>query len=161
MDWLDSAYGERREEVGAGAISGGLLVVEFRLLSRCQNGWTVGFDGQILASHDGGATWEKQTSPSQSWLTSVRFEQSGQGWITTREGFLTTNNGGKTWQPYAAPDGSFPDRLVPVGGSLWAIGSAGVLRRGGQDKKWDVVGGLVSESAALEKTRTAVTPPGK
>lgn len=146
--------GAKWEQVQSPAASWSLSSVYFR---DANNGWAVGFDGQILISHDGGVKWDKIASPSQSWLTSVRFDASGRGWITTREGFLITTDDGKTWKAETAPSGSFPNRLFVVNNALWAIGSLGVMRRGDADQTWALISGLTAESAGA--TPPAILPP--
>jgi photosystem II stability/assembly factor-like uncharacterized protein len=67
-----------------------------------KNGWTVGHDGQILATQDGGATWtEQRYKPDDKQpLFAVRFSDKEHGIALGAYGlFLETADGGKTWTP--------------------------------------------------------------
>jgi photosystem II stability/assembly factor-like uncharacterized protein len=67
-----------------------------------KNGWTVGHDGQILATQDGGATWtEQRYKPDDKQpLFAVRFTDKEHGIALGAYGlFLETADGGKTWTP--------------------------------------------------------------
>jgi len=138
--------GEKWEQVNQKAASWSLSAVYFRNVNE---GWAVGFGGQVIATRDGGVKWEKQNTPAESWLSSVRFDKSGRGWITTGEGFLTSTDG-KTWRVAPSTEGGYPHRIVPMNGGLWAIGSVGVLRRADADQKWTVIKGLQASGLAGE-----------
>jgi photosystem II stability/assembly factor-like uncharacterized protein len=87
-----------------------LLDVEMVDQQRC---WAVGQRGVILYSHDGGQTWQPQTSGYQYTLSSVSFVDERNGWAvggTTipythrSEGIvLRTTDGGAQWQRVNAP----------------------------------------------------------
>jgi photosystem II stability/assembly factor-like uncharacterized protein len=94
-----------------------------------ENGWAVGFGGQILRSRDGGQTWQSQASPVASTLTSVRFDSAGRGWITTQDGFLLSEDGGESWRHVQVGNWLFLTQLLPVDGSLWAVGARGILKQ--------------------------------
>lgn len=73
-----------------------------------KEGWTVGDEGLILHSIDGGKTWEEQTSGTKASLRGVTFLDESTGWIVGREEkpygggsvgvVLFTRDGGITWQ---------------------------------------------------------------
>ena len=63
-----------------------------------KNGWISGFAGQLFHTTDGGATWEAMKTPSSNWLTSIGFDGSNRGWITTDDGFLLSEDNGETWK---------------------------------------------------------------
>jgi photosystem II stability/assembly factor-like uncharacterized protein len=96
-----------------------------------KNGWIVGFSGQIIRSRDGGATWQAQKSPVASWLTSIAFDKAGRGWITADDSLLVSEDGGENWRKVPVEDQLFLAQLIPVDGSLWAMGQLGVLRQTG------------------------------
>jgi photosystem II stability/assembly factor-like uncharacterized protein len=104
-----------------------------------RNGWIVGFHGQILRSRDGGLTWTMQTSPTTAWLTSVRFDSAGRGWIAAENSLLVSEDGGATWRVGAKSDAVFLRRLLPVNGTLWAIGQYTILRQATEGSKWETV----------------------
>ncbi len=117
-----------------GGVSWSLSAVYFRDL---QNGWAVGFNGTILRSRDGGAKWEAVQSPTQDWLTSVVFDETGRGWITSDSRVLTSDDGGATWRATTpTEDRLFLTLLVRGGESLWAVGQYGVLRWSGSASAW-------------------------
>ncbi|OFX24216.1 MAG: hypothetical protein A2V77_01595 [Anaeromyxobacter sp. RBG_16_69_14] len=58
----------------------------------------VGMRGLIVASEDGGASWEQRPTPVQSDLTSVSFPDAQHGWAAGHDGvILQTNDGGRSW----------------------------------------------------------------
>ena len=75
------------------------------------DGWMVGYDGTILATTDGGATWKTQRSGaderlSNDWLNAVAFPNASDGWVVgaTRDKnnnitstIRATTDGGSTW----------------------------------------------------------------
>jgi photosystem II stability/assembly factor-like uncharacterized protein len=74
------------------------------------NGWVVGYKGDILRTSDGGNNWFSQQSPDTAFsLKAVYFIDQNQGWIAggeydtlTGEGkdgvILYTSDGGNTWE---------------------------------------------------------------
>lgn len=79
------------------------------------SGFTVGSDGTILRTTDGGATWNEQTSGlegSERSLTSVACLLPGEAWTVGAGAALRTVDGGGDWQraqAFLAP-GSSPAR---------------------------------------------------
>jgi photosystem II stability/assembly factor-like uncharacterized protein len=70
--------------------------------SDSQHGWAVGHEGVIMATVDGGKTWQRQDDgkDDNSVFLDVRFLDSNTGFAAGAYGkFLTTSNGGKTWKP--------------------------------------------------------------
>lgn len=65
-----------------------------------QNMWIVGSSGLILASADGGKTWEKQPSLTQEGLYGMYMTSELQyGWLVGSNGIVRiTSNAGKTWE---------------------------------------------------------------
>ena len=61
-------------------------------------GWTVGHDGVILKTTDGGKTWHPQQSGVTEDLQRIHFIDEQHGWIGGKEVLLRTENGGQTWQ---------------------------------------------------------------
>ncbi|WP_083748466.1 YCF48-related protein [Pelomonas sp. KK5] len=61
-------------------------------------GWSVGANGTILKTADGGAHWTPQSSGVDIALRSVRFADASNGWIQGDYGaLLHTTDGGTTW----------------------------------------------------------------
>ena len=60
----------------------------------------VGYGGKILATANGGMTWEIRSSGVETALYAVQFTDDQHGWIAGQDGLiLHTADGGKTWQP--------------------------------------------------------------
>lgn len=126
-----------------------------------RNGWIVGFAGTILRSRDGGATWEAQTSPAKNWLGAVRFDRSNRGWITADDAILVSEDGGESWKPVAVENLLFLSQLVPVNGSLWAIGQLGVMQQA-DGLKWKRLENLVVDDPSKDSgTPTGAAATGK
>lgn len=94
--------------------------------------WIAGEFGVILASSDGGVTWQSQDSPVQTTLFGIFFADRQRGWAVGLENtLLRTVDGGTTWQKQEveAPWGftlSLYD--VAVRGTYgWAVGNSGLL----------------------------------
>ena len=65
-------------------------------------GWAAGWNGKILHTADGGASWREQASGTRKHLMSVDFVDAQHGWAVGHEGVvLHTSNGGKTWMTQA------------------------------------------------------------
>ena len=63
------------------------------------HGWSVGENGAILHTTNGGRAWEKQNCPIDNTLIGLYFITPKLGWIMSRDAsFLSTSDGGKTWR---------------------------------------------------------------
>ncbi len=125
--------GQTWEQVKTSAAMWSLSAVYFR---DPQNGWVVGRFGQILRTRDGGRTWEAQESPVRTSLSSVLFDGAGRGWITCDSGLLVSEDGGETWRVALDGDWYFLNRLIHVGGAMWAVGPFDILKRDATDLAW-------------------------
>jgi photosystem II stability/assembly factor-like uncharacterized protein len=139
--------GRTWEQVRSSAILWSLSAIYFR---DAKNGWAVGFAGQIVRSRDGGVSWEAQTSPVKSWLTSVAFDGSNRGWVAGDDALLMSADGGETWKPARVNELLFLIKLLPVSGSLWAIGQFGVLKQSGPDPTWKELEAFGARAPATE-----------
>jgi photosystem II stability/assembly factor-like uncharacterized protein len=92
-------------------------------------GFISGFAGQLFRTKDGGATWEAKKVPVSGWLTSVSSGAGNRLWITTDDGFLTSDDNGDTWKPQPAESKLFVFRLLRNSGSIWALGPFGILKQ--------------------------------
>ena len=79
------------------------------------NGWAVGFSGQILRSRDGGVTWTALTSPVRSSLSSILFDSSSRGWITADDSLLASEDG-ENWKAVGVQGQLFLCQLITVNG---------------------------------------------
>ena len=89
-----------------------------------RRGWVVG--GGVLATADGGSTWERQAVPDGvSQLSSIYFVDADHGWAAGGAALVSTADGGKTWQRYALPRPSWDLRSVHFADLEhgWAVGS--------------------------------------
>ena len=70
-----------------------------------EHGW-VGGDGIILATSDGGKTWQRQYSgPAR--VIAFSFAGNADGWALTEGGLLHTGNGGSLWETVGLPGKPF------------------------------------------------------
>lgn len=122
-----------------------------------REGWAVGFGGQILHSRDGGQTWELLDSPVRDWLTAILFDETGRGWITTSDGFLVSDDGGRTWQKAPLNQPVFLSRMVQTRGALWAVGPFGVLKRTTDSLAWQRIEVGSAERAAGAATASTTS----
>lgn len=59
----------------------------------------VGDHGDVVASHDDGATWSQIIVPTRALLTAISFPDATHGWIVGHDGvILATDDGGMTWK---------------------------------------------------------------
>lgn len=110
-----------------------------------QRGVAVGWDGTVLATRDGGQSWEAQASATQVNLHGVAFSADGQrGWAVGRDGVvIATRDGGRNWRPQTSGTRANLLGVVfhPDGLRGWAAGEGGTLiatRDGGQ--RWQAQG---------------------
>ncbi|MDM4764463.1 YCF48-related protein [Pelomonas sp. SE-A7] len=106
------------------------------------HGWAVGHDAVILASSDGGKSWQRQFDGRQlgpqgaeSPLLDVWFDDASRGWAVGAFGqILSTGDGGKTWTGLPAAQSDNPKALHlyavrRIAGSLYLAGEQGLLLR--------------------------------
>jgi photosystem II stability/assembly factor-like uncharacterized protein len=107
-----------------------------------QHGWAVGHDGTILATTDGGLTWQHQDNGKdlETVYLDVLFRDAQHGFAVGAYGkFMATADGGKTWTAaHPSPDEVHYNRLTAgADGTLYLAGEGGLLlvsRDGG--KQW-------------------------
>jgi photosystem II stability/assembly factor-like uncharacterized protein len=116
-----------------------------------QLGWAVGHDGVILATSDGGKTWQRRDSGSDldTIFLDVLFLDAKRGFIIGAYGkFLSTLDGGETWTAsHPSDEDVHYNRLTRDGaGWLYLAGEAGTL--------------LISRNAGKEWSRLEVPYEG-
>ena len=94
-----------------------------------QHGWMVGVGGKVLATADGGTTWQPQNVGSNSELRGVYFVSQFDGWVVGTAGVIRrTSDGGRSWQPQNS-GGTFNLNAVrfvnPTTG--WIVGDNGSI----------------------------------
>jgi peptide/nickel transport system permease protein len=102
-------------------------------------GWAVGDNGVVIRSDDGGASWQTQSTPIDTGLSSVGFADERTGWAVGEAGtILATNDGGNSW--VVRNSGTEEDlNAVAFADSLnvWAVGKSGsVLRSSNGGAAW-------------------------
>jgi photosystem II stability/assembly factor-like uncharacterized protein len=93
--------------------------------------WTVGEFGTIMASTNGGLTWEQQRGPFESTLFGVHFIDALRGWAVGIDSvILRTEDGGVTWEVEPPPvrQRSFYDVVID-GQHGWIVGDSGTVLR--------------------------------
>jgi photosystem II stability/assembly factor-like uncharacterized protein len=72
-----------------------------------KHGFIVGEFGTLLATNDGGETWEKRDLGTEKTLFSVSFVTPEKGWVVGIDGLLLrTRDGGKTWDVQRGREGA-------------------------------------------------------
>ena len=109
-----------------------------RLFVNESQGWTVGLNGTIVATRDGGATWPPRTSGTTSQLQGVWFVSETTGWVAASDGtILGTRDGGTTWAAQNSGNSNGLQGLYFVNPTTgWAVGAGRTILRtttGGAD----------------------------
>lgn len=101
-------------------------------------GWVVGLDlrslgmdGLILHTENGGKTWHRQESHTRNFLDDVFFISETEGWIVGKEGLvLHTIDGGHNWRPqHTDTKTDLKAIYVSNTNSGWAVGQNGTILR--------------------------------
>ena len=104
-------------------------------------GLIVGDDGTILATEDGGKTWNPRTSGTKEHLLSI-YTVGDQAWAGGFDGVLLhSGDGGKTWQPQASGTTMALESIFFLNPTVgWAVGWSGtILRTEDGGKTWDPI----------------------
>lgn len=119
-----------------------------------KDGWTVGQDGSILATDDGGKIWHTQSSGTQAWLYSVYFIDRQNGWIAGHcfkeycgqeyGVVLNTVDGGTTWnaQSIDAKNLRSIHFTNPLEG--WVSGAGSLYHTANSGVSWEQVPSIIS-----------------
>ena len=91
-------------------------------------GWTVGSQGKIFQTVNGGKTWREQKTNITKDLTDVVFNNSAEGWAVGDEGtILFTATAGNVWTPVNLPVRHKLERVFFVGSKGFAVGFGGTI----------------------------------
>jgi len=107
-------------------------------------GWAIGSKGTLLATIDGGNTWQVKTSLTNDILRDIFFVDENNGWLVCevnvydlktkdqpRAYLMHTTNGGEQWERVNIKGVDVDARLVRAvfsrGGRGWAFGEAGAI----------------------------------
>lgn len=93
-----------------------------------KNGWTVGSQGKIFQTLNGGKTWREQKSNITKDLTDVFFNNSAEGWAVGAEGtILYTTTAGNVWTVVNLKAKHKLERIFFVGKKGFAVGFGGTI----------------------------------
>lgn len=98
-----------------------------------QNIWSVGYNGSIVHSADGGKNWEKQRNGNNPllnrWrLRSVIFRDNKIGYAVGDNGLLIkTEDGGNNWKIMNNEQKEDFLSVFFQGGNLWVVGAKGII----------------------------------
>ncbi len=107
-----------------------------------QHGWAVGHDGVILATTDGGRSWQRQDEGNdlETVFLDVHFYDATHGIVVGAYGkFLVTEDGGKKWTARRPGEADFHLNRILTGpdGATFMVGEAGsFLQSRDQGKTW-------------------------
>ncbi|MFZ6874049.1 YCF48-related protein [Undibacterium sp. Di27W] len=94
-----------------------------------KHAWTVGANGIIMATSNGGETWSQQSSNLEIEFSSVYFQPDKlHGWVVGKNGvILATDDAGNSWHPYSANAHPFLASVSFSSDGLhgWAVGGNG------------------------------------
>ncbi len=102
-------------------------------------GWVVGADGIVLATNDGGSSWDIQDTGRRADFEAVCFVDTLHGWIVGSRGtIVATADGGQTWSRQAGPSrtGLSGVAMAADGSHGWAVGMAGSIWRTTNGVSW-------------------------
>lgn len=93
-----------------------------------KNGWTVGAQGVILQTVNGGKIWRGQKSNVEKDLTDVFFNSPAEGWAVGDEGMiLRTATAGNVWTTVQSNTKHRLERIFFVGRKGFAVGFGGTI----------------------------------
>ena len=133
----------------SGIDEGLLLGVDFLDATR---GWVVGENGTILATADGGETWDRQSSGSAAELNAVAFADPSHGWTAGNDQsgagtVLSTVDGGGTWSAQVTGASFLCDLAFPDHIHGWVVGGNGtILATADSGKTWNAQRSKSTES---------------
>ena len=92
---------------------------------------SLGMDGLILHTENGGKTWQRQESHTANFLDDVFFASEIRGWIVGKEGLvLHTKDGGQNWRPQRTDTRTDLKAIyVSNSDSGWVVGQNGTILR--------------------------------
>jgi photosystem II stability/assembly factor-like uncharacterized protein len=144
--------------------------------------WSVGDNGEILKSSNGGITWRKQSSGLRTSLSAIRFADANFGWAVGAFGsILRTVDGGVHWtlqSSWLSPDAAYQygdPKLTVIdantaviangdvirstrdGGNTWTQQNFNTSQVGTDGVLWSNYSGKLSKSVDFGKTSTVMT----
>ena len=93
-----------------------------------KNGWTVGSQGKIYQTFNGGKIWREQKSKVTKDLTDVFFNNTAEGWAVGSEGaILHTTTAGNVWEIVNSKNKHRLEKVFFTGKKGWAVGFGGTI----------------------------------
>lgn len=93
-----------------------------------KNGWTVGSQGKIFQTVNGGKTWREQKTNIAKDLTDVFFSSSAEGWVIGDEGtILYTATAGNVWTTVTTKAKHKLEKVFFTGKKGFAVGFGGTI----------------------------------
>lgn len=93
-----------------------------------RNGWTVGTQGKIFQTVNGGKVWREQKSGISSDLNDIFFTDTSEGWAIGNNGLiLHTTTGGNIWTLNESKVRHKLEKIFFIGKSGWAVGFGGTI----------------------------------
>lgn len=93
-----------------------------------KNGWTVGANGQIFQTINGGKNWRKQNSTIEKNLTDIFFINTAEGWAVGEQGtILHTTTAGNVWNQEESKAKHKIEKVFFINGKGWAVGFGGTI----------------------------------
>lgn len=94
-----------------------------------RRGWAVGGRGAIWTTTNGGGTWRRQPSGTESDLLDVKFINANQGWAVGTNGtIIYTSDGGVHWQEQPSNTRHRLERIAAIHGTrVWVVGFGGTI----------------------------------
>jgi len=104
-------------------------------------GWSVGENGLVLKTENGGQTWIIQAVNTKHKLNGVSFPNKSVGWVVGDNGTIArTSNGGALWNVLAVVT---PENLTSVSGinqiMAWAVGDNGTALKTINGVNWTLL----------------------
>jgi photosystem II stability/assembly factor-like uncharacterized protein len=108
------------------------------------HGWAVGSRGTLLATNDGGKSWQAKPQPTEDSIRDIYFADKDNGWLACerniydlrsndepRAYFMKTVDGGEHWKRVNLRGANVDARLMRAifsrGGRGWAFGEGGAI----------------------------------
>jgi photosystem II stability/assembly factor-like uncharacterized protein len=109
-------------------------------------------DGRLMASTDGGHSWQTRTPPAGLFALAIEPREPARIVASTEQGVFASLNGGRSWRPLRDDVGGLlawprPDALYLVGGD----GGVQISRDGGRN--WNAAGNIGGQPAAFIASR--------
>lgn len=93
-----------------------------------KNGWTVGAQGKIYQTVNGGKVWREQKSNVTKDLTDIVFNTTAEGWAVGDEGtILHTTTAGNVWMAVASNAKHKLEKVFFIGKKGFAVGFGGTI----------------------------------